>query len=267
MTKLQAAIFDWAGTLVDFGSRAPMGAFVAAFARLDVAITLEEARAPMGRAKRDHIAAILTQPRVAAAWTAAHGTAPDEAAIDRVYDVFLPLNIESAAAHADAIPGAAETLAALRAAGMKIGSTTGYTRSIMARVLPVAATAGVVADHLICCDEVSAGRPSAEGMFRNFVALGVQAAHLTVKIDDTPVGIAEGRNAGAWTVGLTLSGNETGLDAAALAALTDAARAAARDRAAAALRAEDAHFTIDSVAELLPVIAEINRRLSAGERP
>lgn len=267
MTKLEAVIFDWAGTLVDFGSRAPMGAFVAAFARFDVAITLDEARAPMGRAKRDHIAAILGQPRVAAAWTAARGTAPDDAAIDAIYDVFLPLNIDTAAAHAQPIPGAAETLTLLRARGIKIGSTTGYTRSIMDRVLPVAARASVMADHVLCCDEVGAGRPSAAGMFGNAVALGVSAAHRMVKIDDTPVGIEEGRNAGAWAVGLTLSGNETGLDEAELAALSDDARDAARQRAAAKLQAAGAHFTIDSVADLMPVIAEIERRLASGVRP
>jgi len=267
MSKLDAVIFDWAGTLVDFGSRAPMGAFVEAFARLGVAITLAEARAPMGRAKRDHIEAILTQPRVAAAWEAAHGKTPDDTAIDTVYETFLPLNIASAASHADAIPGASDVLEALREQGLKIGSTTGYTREIMQQVLPVAKDQGIETDFLVCCDEVVAGRPSAAGMFLNFVKLGLAAAHQVVKIDDTPVGISEGRNAGSWTVGLTLSGNETGLSAEELAALSPAERTAASDKAAAAFRAAGAHFTIETVADLLPVVAEINRRLAAGERP
>ncbi|WP_276121483.1 phosphonoacetaldehyde hydrolase [Pararhizobium qamdonense] len=267
MSKIEAVIFDWAGTLVDFGSRAPMGAFIEAFASLGVTILLEEARAPMGRAKRDHIEAILTQPRVAEAWASVYGKAPDQAAIDLVYETFLPLNIASAASHSAAIPGAADALMALRERGLKIGSTTGYTRTIMQQVLPIAAQQKVETDFLVCCDEVIAGRPSAAGMFLNFVELDLSAAHLTVKVDDTPVGISEGRNAGSWTIGLTLSGNETGLSEEELAAVTPAERAAMAEKAAAKFREAGAHFTIETIADLLPVIDEIDRHLAAGERP
>lgn len=267
MTHIEAVIFDWAGTLVDFGSRAPMGAFVEAFARFDVAITLDEARGPMGRAKRDHIAAIFALPRVSAAWLAAQKSLPDDRAIDAIYEVFLPLNIETAARHADIIPGADAVLRGLRAEGVKIGSTTGYIREIMERVLPAAGLQGVETDVLFCSDELSAGRPSAAGMFRNYVALGTTAAHFCVKVDDTPVGIEEGRNGGAWAVGLTLSGNETGLSRQELAALSEEDRAAARLAAAEKLRAAGAHYTIDSVADLPAVLADIDHRIAAGDRP
>ena len=36
MTKFKAAVFDWAGTMVDFGSFAPMGVFVEAFAAFGI---------------------------------------------------------------------------------------------------------------------------------------------------------------------------------------------------------------------------------------
>jgi phosphonoacetaldehyde hydrolase len=35
---VKAVIFDWAGTIVDYGSLAPMGAFVETFAEFGVAI-------------------------------------------------------------------------------------------------------------------------------------------------------------------------------------------------------------------------------------
>ena len=72
---LQAVVFDWAGTVIDFGSQAPMGAFVVLFARHNVAITMAEARGPMGLPKWHHIQALGQQPRIAAAWQAAHGRA------------------------------------------------------------------------------------------------------------------------------------------------------------------------------------------------
>ena len=66
--KLRAVIFDWAGTIADFGSRAPALAFVELFRRHDVEITPAEARGPMGTAKKDHIRALTREPAIAARW-------------------------------------------------------------------------------------------------------------------------------------------------------------------------------------------------------
>ena len=67
-TIIRAVLFDWAGTTVDYGSRALVEAFVEAFRRSGIELTAAEARGPMGRAKRDHIAAIFALPRVVEAW-------------------------------------------------------------------------------------------------------------------------------------------------------------------------------------------------------
>ena len=82
MNHVKAVIFDWAGTVVDHGSLAPMGAFVEAFAEFGVDIGIDEARGPMGMAKRPHIAAIFALPRVAQAWSEKHGRPATDADID-----------------------------------------------------------------------------------------------------------------------------------------------------------------------------------------
>ncbi|RYF78753.1 MAG: phosphonoacetaldehyde hydrolase, partial [Comamonadaceae bacterium] len=74
--QLSAVIFDWAGTLLDFGSRAPMGAFVRLFEQFGITVSIEQARGPMGMAKWDHIQALLRLPEVGAQWQAKHGQAP-----------------------------------------------------------------------------------------------------------------------------------------------------------------------------------------------
>ena len=66
--RIRAILFDWAGTTVDHGSRAPVEVFLEVFRRAGVEISAAEARGPMGRAKRDHLEALLALPRVAAAW-------------------------------------------------------------------------------------------------------------------------------------------------------------------------------------------------------
>jgi phosphonoacetaldehyde hydrolase len=265
--EFRAVIFDWAGTTVDFGSRAPMGAFVEIFARFGVTIAIAEARKPMGLPKRDHIAALMADEAIAARWRKAHGAPPAEADIDAVYAQFIPLNASVVADYADLIPGLLPVVAALRGAGLKIGSTTGYTRDIMARLTPVAAEAGYRPDNLVCAGDLAAGRPTPLMMYRCFADLGVYPPWRVVKVDDTEPGIAEAAAAGAWAVGVTLSGNGCGLTQAELAALSPDAREAIRKDVAAGLTRAGAQATIDTVADLLQALAAIAARIGAGERP
>ena len=267
MGHLKAAVFDWAGTVIDHGSLAPMGVFVKTFASFGVEISIAEARGPMGMAKRDHIKTLMAQPRVAEAWRAAQGALPDEVAIDKVYAVFVPMNEEAVADYCTMIEGAVPAVERLRARGLKIGSTTGYTRSIMARVLPWAAAQGYSPDNLVCAGDLAEGRPSALMMYRTFLDLGVWPAWSVVKVDDTGVGIAEGLNAGCWTVAVAVSGNAFGLNASDTAKLLPGQFAAMKAVAYADLRRTGAHYVIDSVADLDAVMDEIEGRLARGHRP
>jgi phosphonoacetaldehyde hydrolase len=268
MTRvLKAVVFDWAGTMVDFGSLAPMGVFVKAYAEFGVDITVADARGPMGRAKRDHIAALMALPHIADAWTARHGHRPGEADIDAVYEVFVPLNVAIAADFSDMIPGAVDTARELRRRGLKIGSTTGYTREIMAKVLPRAAAAGYQPDNLVCAGDLAEGRPSPLMIYRTMADLGVYPPSAIVKVDDTTPGIEEGRAAGTWTVGIAASGNLVGLSLKEWLALPHSERRLRAARAGEVLRAAGAHYLIDTVADLLPVIDDIEGRMAKGERP
>ena len=267
MTKLKAVVFDWAGTVIDFGSFAPMGVFVAVFKQFGVDVTIAEARQPMGLPKWDHIDAMLRIARIREAWVARHGREPASADVDELYRVFVPMNEEVVSRYADLVPGARDTAKALRERGLKIGSTTGYTRSIMERVLPLAKAQGYEVDNLVCAGDLPRGRPTPMNMYKCFLDLDVWPAHAVVKVDDTGVGIDEGVLAGCWTVGLALSGNEAGLTVDEFRNADRASLDAVRRRSTAALKARGAHYVIDTVADLLPVIDDIERRLAQGEHP
>lgn len=265
MSPIKAVILDWAGTVLDHGSRAPMGAFVEAFARFGVAISIADARGPMGLAKADHIRVVGLAAN--AAWRARHGRDFGEDDVRAVFEVFEPLNVAAVEAHAGLIPGVAPALAALSARGIRLGSTTGYTRPIMDRLAPLAAAQGFAPEVMICAGDLAAGRPAPLQMWKAMAEMGVWPASAVVKVDDTPPGIGEGRAAGCWAVGVALTGNIAGLTASELAALDGPARAALRAKAAAELTAAGAHLVIDSVADLPAAVAEIERRLAHGERP
>lgn len=266
-TSLTAVVFDWAGTILDFGSCAPMGAFVRLFEKYGIQVTIEQARGPMGMAKWDHIKALGSLPEVAAQWLARYGKPFSDADVDTLYEVFTPMNAAVVADFADFIPGAVAMVDTLRARGLKIGSTTGYNRPIMDIVTRIAATGGYVPDNLVCAGDLAAGRPSPLMMYRCFADLGVWPPHTVVKVDDTGVGIEEGLNAGTWTVGLAVTGNAVGLTLAEWRALDAARQDALRRAATAKLQASGAHYVVDSVADLLPVLDDIEARLRRGERP
>ena len=264
---LKAVVFDWAGTMIDHGSRAPVVALQRVFAEAGIEISEAEARADMGRAKRDHIGRILATPRVAAEWRAKHGTDAEPADIDALHDAIEPMMRAAAADCAILIPGAADIAARVKAAGLRIGSCTGYTRTMMADILPRAAAQGYEPEIVICSGETAQGRPSPLMLWKILVELGVWPAAACVKVDDAAVGIREGREAGVWTVGITASGNGVGLDLDALEALPADERAVRIAAAGAELEAAGAHYLIDRVADLWPVLETIGARVAAGERP
>ncbi len=264
---LQAAILDWAGTTVDFGCLAPAGAFMEAFARSGVEITLEQARAPMGMAKWHHIQAITRMPAVADLWASVHGAAPTDEDVNHLYNTFLPLQVAVVERHADVIPGAVEAVAALRARGLKIGSTTGYPRPVMDVVQRVAAEQGYSPDVVVCAGETPTGRPGPSMALRCVIELSISPVETCVKIGDTVVDVEEGLNAGMWSIGVTDTGNEIGLPQAEWEALPADRRDALRQTAADRLARAGAHYVVRSLADAVPLLDLIDARLARGEKP
>lgn len=265
--KIQAVVLDWAGTIIDHGCIAPSGVFIDLFAAHGVTISDAEARGPMGRAKRDHIAQILAMPAVAERWAGVHGAQPSEADVDRLYAEFGSKQIAALSRHADLIDGAADALHLLRSRGVKIGTCTGYTAPMMAALAPLAAEQGFVPDAIVTSDEVPAARPSPLMCYLNAVRLGVYPMAAMVKVGDTPVDIDEGLNAGMWVVAVTLTGNEVGLTQAELRALPPDEIQRLHETAAAKLRTAGAHVVLQSVADLPDAVDQFNARLARGEKP
>ncbi|HEX4130416.1 MAG TPA: phosphonoacetaldehyde hydrolase [Pirellulales bacterium] len=265
--KLKAVLFDWAGTIVDYGSCAPAAVFIEVFRDRGVEITIAEAREPMGKAKRDHIESLLAMPRIARAWQERHDRATRDGDIDALYAEFLPRQLACLAEHSVLIPGVLPVIDACRRRGMKIGSSTGYVRELMDVVLREARRQRLEVDAMVCASDVSQGRPAPWMCLENARRLDVSPMAAIVAVDDTPVGIEAGVSAGMWTVGVALSGNEMGLTPAAIERLSPVEREQRLERATARLAEAGAHFVIGSVADLLPVLDAIEQRLAAGERP
>ena len=264
---IQAVLLDWAGTTMDYGCMAPAVVFVEVYKRQGVPITMEEARIPMGAHKRVHIQQIGEIERVRRRWEEAHGRPPTDDDVSRMFAAFVPLQLACLSDYSELIPGTLDAVSAMRARGIKIGSTTGYTTEMMRINMDDARRQGYAPDSTVCASDVPAGRPYPYMCLQNVINLGVSPVDACVKVDDTTPGIEEGLNAGMWTVGLAMSGNEIGLPLKDVQALAAADRARRRERAYTRMYQCGAHYVIDSIADLIPCLDDIEARIARGERP
>ena len=251
--RFDLVIFDWAGTMVDFGCTAPVKALMEAFAQEGVIITESSVRRDMGKAKLDHVRSLLSYPEVARAWQERYRRQADERDVGLLMTRLGPLMRDHAALASTLIPGARATFERLRQMGVRVASSTGYTREMMQPVLARATQQGYMPEHLLCSGETPAGRPTPLMIYKACAELGVWPLSRVVKVDDAQVGIAEGKAAGAFTVGVA-SGNELGLSQQALEALPPAQRTARVEHALQVLRMAGADLVIDSVADLVPAL-------------
>lgn len=211
LSKIQLVVFDWAGTTTDFGSQAPVHVFDRTFSQYGLHFTREEINAPMGMEKKAHIRTMLSTAHGSELWQNAKGRPWTEQDVDAVYESFEENLRHVVAEYSRVMPGVSETVQQLRTQGVKIGSTTGYTSEIMQYVLPVAKSDGYDPDCVVTPDVVGFGRPTPFMLYECMRQTGVWPASQVVKVGDTVVDIQEGKNAGAWAIGVLKGSNLMGL--------------------------------------------------------
>jgi phosphonoacetaldehyde hydrolase len=267
--KVKALILDWSGTTADAYVVAPAVVFVEVFKNQGVDISMIEARGPMGLRKDLHIEALTRDPEIRERWKAVHGSYPDQDDVDRMFADFVPLQLDCLRKYTGLLPGVAETTQKLQKEGIKIGSTTGFVRSMVDILEEDAKKQGYTPDASVAGDDVVHGaRPKPFMVYKNLDLLDVHPIQSVVKVDDTVSGVGEALEAGCWGVGLARYSNYMNVDTPEQgAALPEAevARRVALTREI--LRKSGAHYVADTFDELPAIIDHINQRLARGERP
>jgi phosphonoacetaldehyde hydrolase len=264
--RLKALVLDWAGTTVDFGSLAPARTLQRLFSRLHITLTEQQTRHGMGLPKKEHIRGILSLPAVRDAWQQLHGRVPSDEDVDEIYAQFIPLQFSCLEEYSSVIPGVPRLVAGLRSRGLKIGSTTGYTRAMLDLVMKKSASEGYTPDCSLTPEEVGAGRPHPFMMYECAVRLQVYPLAAIAKIGDTPADVHEGLNAGAWSIGVAGTGNMIGLSSDDFHALSEADREKWLVQARSELQAAGAHYVVDTLVEIESVLDDIDARLNAASK-
>ena len=262
MKKIECIIMDWAGTAVDYGCFAPVAAFMEAFAEKNLKIDVVQTRKPMGLPKIQHIRELLSMPEVNEQFVTLYQrawTEEDVVELNRLFEKHLFASLEN---YTDPIPGVIPTLEKLRAEGIKIGSTTGYTREMMHVVLPAASAKGYHVDYCATPNLLPSGRPAPYMIFENLMKLAVPSLDTVVKVGDTIADIKEGVNAKVWSVGIILGSNEMALTEEETNTMPTVELEARMEEVKQRMLSAGASYVIRTIEELPALIETINSRLA-----
>ena len=259
--QIECVILDWAGTTVDYGCFAPVNAFIKAFAETGIHISVKEVRQPMGMAKIEHIRQLLQMERINEAFKNIYKRTWNEMDVIKLNQAFERHLFSVLTDYTNPIPHVVSTVFMLRQQGLKIGSTTGYTRAMMDIVEPAARVKGYFPDSCATPDHLPKGRPAPFMIYRNMMQLNVQDTDCVVKVGDTMEDIREGRNAKVWTVGVVTGSNELGLTEAEVNEMPELELNLKIDAVRRKMKEAGAHYAIDTIAELPQSIEHINSLL------
>ncbi len=262
---VKGVILDWAGTAVDYGCMAPTMVFIEVFRKHGIEITIDEARGPMGLHKLDHTKELLKLDSVINQWKNRYDRVPDDDDANRIYEDLEPMLFEVIKNHSKPIPGLLDFVDSMHELGIKVGSTTGYTTSMMDVLKIEAEKHGYCPDNIVCSNEVPRGRPSPLMCYKNAIDLDIFPLKSIIKIGDTPADIKEGLNAGMITIGITKTGNEIGLTQEDANKLDRNVLDEKISHAEQKLLNAGANFIIEGIWEAKFVIREIDAKIKAGE--
>lgn len=258
MKKIEAVIFDWAGTTVDYGCFAPVQAFVEVFRHFGIEPKMDEVREPMGMLKRDHIKTMLQMDRIHGLWLEKYGREVTEEDIDSMYGLFEEKLMSILDRFAEPKPYVLDTVAKLREMGLKIGSTTGYTDEMMSIVTREAEKAGYKPDAWFSPNSVgNSGRPYPFMIFKNMEVLKISDVKNVIKVGDTVSDIKEGKNAGVVSVGVLEGSSEMALTEAEYENLTVDEKETLLAKVTAIFKEAGADYVIRNMSELIPLIESL----------
>lgn len=257
---VQLVVLDFAGTLVDGpqdlsgqypgddgkGVKAPVITFDEILREYGIKLTWERIREPMGLYKKDHLRVLLETEEATEQFYDEHGREWTESDLEQIYTDFYSLLNEVVVQDelASPVSGAKETVDRLQTEGKLVSNTTGYAKETAETLnQKLVEEFGLELDFMTHSDAVETGRPAPWMIYQGMRELGVYPPKAVIKIGDTSKDIAEGISAGAWTVGLYRTGNDS------FDELQDAG----------------ADYLIPSIREVPGVVRKIEHRLHHGD--
>ncbi len=272
--RIKLVILDNSGTTNDCGVYAPAVVFIRLFKKYGIEISMPEAREPMGLFKKDHIRAILKMKRISAEFKKIYGCDWIEKDVEKMFEDFVPMQLNCLTEYAGLIPGAAQTSDFVREKfGIMIGSTTGFNKEMNEVLLQEAKKQGYYPDVYTSSSQVERGRPYWFMVQENMRQAGVEDPQEVLKVGDTRGDMQEGKamakvaSSGTWTVGLSATGNYVGKNWEELTQTPGDTLQEEMRSAEKILFKAGADYVAPNINSLPEIIERINERLAVGEKP
>lgn len=256
-TNIKMVIFDWAGTIIDFGCQAPLKAFQAAFNELGIKVTSLDILQFMGLEKMDHIKKILQLSHIKEQYDSHHLSDLST----KIYEHFKQQLVEQIPKHSDFTPGYIQLIRYLSDNNIKIGSTTGYNRETINQIISTIPESDrkYLPDIMVTSDEVNNSRPAPDMINSNLSKLGNTIKPQNIlKVGDTIADIAEGIAAGCQTVAVIDSSSSMGIDHESFTNLFDTDKNNRRTAITKEFKAAGVHYIINNLFELPKLINKLS---------
>jgi phosphonoacetaldehyde hydrolase len=179
----KVCIFDWAGTMVDKGSYAPLYAFKQTLKQFNIKKSDEEINKHMGMDKFTHLYNLL-------------GNYKDTL---KIYPFLIENLKESISKNSIPVSGINNLLSYLKTRNYLIGSTSGYNRSLLNIAINTAFIHKMQIPYNVASDEVTNSRPYGDMIIKNlnYLKTNLSEAYI-IKVGDTVTDIKEGQSVHAF---------------------------------------------------------------------
>lgn len=201
---IRLCVFDLGGTIVDKYSLSPFLSLKNVFKKKGINIDNSLIFKDMGKNKHDHINLILNDKSVSRDWFQVHGKYPDLLGdTQNIYEEFNRYQLNDGIQNIEILPETKNCINLLQENNISTGVTTGFNRPIMMNIRDKLIKDNIYIDNYISSTCLQRpGRPNPYMIKHIMDQLSITNPKSVVKIDDTVVGIQEGKAAGCVTVGV-----------------------------------------------------------------
>lgn len=255
---IQAVVFDWDGTVIDYGAQAPVVALKRAFAHFGIRVPLADIRLDQGLNGLAHTKKLLRNSQIGFEWLSKYPDDSLNGAVKRVYQQYQQA-IEPAlkeAAHLK--PGVKELVDYLNFQKIPYIATTRFPKSWLAQVLPLTAKQGFHPKANVTFERGDTASSEINQITDQLAGFSITRPQNVIRVGDMPRDMLAGRTIRARSVGVVAGGQLIGLSEGEFDLLTIAEKNELRNQAAEKLTAAGADRVINQMNELINLIATIN---------
>lgn len=201
--SIRLVICDLGGTIVDKYSLSPFISLKQAFKRKRINVNNNLIYKDMGMNKQEHIGEILNDKYTRRIWFKLYGQYPNSSSVMSVYDEFIKYQMNEGISNIEILPETKSCIKWLGDNNISIGATTGFSKPIMSAIKEKLIDENIHIDKYVSSTCLGKpGRPNPHMMNSIINSLSIADPKRVIKVDDTCVGIEEGKNAGTLTVGV-----------------------------------------------------------------